>query len=463
MFCTMLEKRVISFILEHDLIDPDDRVMIGVSGGPDSVFLLDLLSSYSKKLRFKLCCCHIDHGLRGEASRDDERLVEELALEREIPFVAKRIDCVSYSELHRISLEEAARSLRLATLSEIAGEHDAQEIALGHTADDNAETFLMNLLRGTGRKGLCGIQPKRGDIIHPLLCIRRSEIIRYLKEKRIGYRVDVTNWHTHFTRNFIRHELVPLMEKGLERNVKSNILRLIEIIASEEEVLAEMTGRIFSDICSISAEGISIGRSDFKKVNPAMQNRLILRCFDEVAEKRASLNSREVCAIRRSALGESSGSSFLHHGVEYLIGADSLFIGRRRPVKGGVENELILSTSDEVTFHDKFLIKTRILSEINGDLSNPDCAYFDLEKLVMPLTIRKRRNGDVFVPFGMAKKKKVKELLIDTKVDFWARDMIPIVSDARGIIWVAGVRRSADAMVDQSTKRILKIEKRTIG
>ncbi len=463
MFCKAVLSKVFDFISAHGLVEPNDTILIGLSGGPDSVFLATLLSQYINEINANLVCCHVNHGLRGEAARRDEEFVKRFAAERGMPFMLKCVDVASHRKEHHLSPEEAARQLRLDALEEAGKEQGVKKIALGHTADDALETFLLNLLRGTGRKGLSGIQPKRDNIIRPLLSIRRKEIIRYLKENDISYRIDATNWQCDFTRNFIRHELVPLIEKKLKRNVKSNILQLISIIDSEEELLARMTNKLFTESCVVSHDGITLRRAEFRNMDPALQRRLIVRCFAEAAKGGHGLNFREIEAIRKAAVGRTSGVTFSHCGVRFLIGAEVILIAGGKSERTGAAGEMTLHTSDEVTFRDRYRIRTKVLRKINGDIEDRDRAYFDLAKLVLPLTLRSKRNGDKFIPFGMEHEKKVKELFIDQKVPFWERDTIPVISDAKGIIWVAGVRRGASAKVEENTERILKIEKRDLG
>jgi tRNA(Ile)-lysidine synthase len=462
MFCKTVVSKVFDFIRTNGLIEHHDTVLIAFSGGPDSVFLTTLLSQYVKEVNGNISCCHINHGLRGETAERDEAFAERFAKERGIMFVSKHVDSGTHSREYGLSLEEAARQLRLDALEEVRVELNAQKIALAHTADDVVETFLFNLLRGTGRKGLSGIKPKRGRIIRPLISIKRDEIIRYLKKRGIDYRIDATNWKCDFTRNFIRHRLIPCVEQELKRNVKSSILQLITIMNNEEMLLSRMTNECFTNMCSISHEGITLPRMEFRKMDTALQRRLLVRCFTEMVKTEQWLNFKEIDAIRKATTGDSSGAVFSCRGVRFCIGPESILIAREEGSSGGTDR-VTLQTFDEVTFCNRYRIRTEVIDRINGDIENRNCVYFDLDKLVLPLTMRSRRDGDRFVPFGMGHEKKVKELFIDEKVPFWERERIPVILDGKGIIWIAGIRRGAAAAVDEQTKRILKIEKRGLG
>ncbi len=463
MFCKMLEQRIDEFIEMHGLVEKRSVILVAVSGGPDSVLLASVLSNYINKVSGKLVCCHVNHGLRGEDAERDERFVEEFASAQRWGLVKKHVDVASYRREHRLSIEEAARTLRFRALEQARQEVGAQRIALGHSADDAVETLFLNLLRGTGRKGLSGIEAERGRIIRPLLTVRRAEIIHYLKEKGLKYRVDATNWQCDFTRNFIRHELIPRIEQKLKRQVSSNILQLQSILRSEEALLTQMTDECCMHSCRMKNQDMNLQREDVRNMHPALQRRVIRRCFDEMVEGEKRLNFKEIEAIRKAAMGMMSGATFSHHGVRFLIGSESILITRQAPAQAETPGEMVLDTAAELTFQDRYLIRTTILERLNGDYENRDCVYFDLEKLALPLTVRTRREGDAFIPFGMKQRKKVKELFIDTKIPFWERDRIPVIADTKGILWIAGVRRAAAAAVDGHTKRILKIEKRDCG
>jgi tRNA(Ile)-lysidine synthase len=463
MFRKSVVSKVFDFIDSQGLVEPDDSILVGFSGGPDSVFLVTALNQYIERVRGSIICCHVHHGLRGSAASDDEAFVRLFAAEHGLPFSSVHVDVKARMREQHRSLEVAARELRLNALERERKRQGARSIALGHTADDAVETFLLNLLRGSGRKGLSGIQPKRSHIIRPLLAVTREEIISHLKCNRINYRVDATNWQSAFTRNFVRHELLPYIEKRMNRTVKSNILQLISIINGEEELLDRMTSEIFSSRCTVGRDGFSMSREDFKDLDTALQRRLIARCFSETVAGMKWLNFKEIEAIRASGTGKSSGVTFSYHGVRFLVGARSIMVAREIPEQQDSGEEVTIPMPGEVAFLGRYRIRTAIIDSVNGDMKSNDRAYFDLDKLAMPLTLRGRRHGDAFVPFGMEHEKKVKALLIDEKIPFWEREAIPVVSDAHRIIWVAGVRRSAHAPVNEKTKRVLKIEKRELG
>ena len=460
-----IENRVIGCIKTNRLITSGDKVLVAVSGGPDSIFLFNLLNRYKNELSIELFCCHINHNLRGEVSKKEETFVRNVSKSMGIQFVSRSVDVLSYSKEMHLSIEDAARKMRLKVLKNIADEINVQKIALGHTSDDSIETFFLNLFRGAGRKGLSGIKLQREIFIRPLLCISKKEITVFLKENNIDYRIDVTNWNRDYRRNFIRREIVPLIEEKINSNLKANILQLISVINNEEELLSKVTDEVIENICKKTEDGILVERDGFRTLKPALQRRVVMKCFEKIAGKNKSLKFKEIEALRNTISGTSSGLYFSYHKSEFFIGADTVLVRRSETVIEKAEkcDVVKLNIPGDVQFKECCSIITSVLKNINGNINDKKCVYFNLSEIHPPLVVRTRRNGDKFSPFGMNKKKKIKDFFIDEKVPFWERDKIPLVVDTKDILWIVGLRRSDLAKVGDKTERVLKIEERQIG
>lgn len=462
-----IEKKVIDYIEKNGLIKAGERILVAVSGGPDSIFLLHLLNFFKNECSIDLICCHINHNLRGEDSERDENFAKDHFRSMNLQFVMRSVNVSSYRKKQHLSIEDAARQLRLKTLEKIAEETDSQKIALGHTFDDLVETFFLNLLRGAGRRGLLGIRERRGRFIRPLLCLSKKDILIYLKERNIDYRIDVTNWNSQYSRNFIRRELVPQIEERLNRSVKTNISQLIEVLKDEEEVLSRTVEKIIEKILKKSEEGIIIERETFRSLEAALQRRVIMRCFEKMAGEDKRLNFREIESLRSAISGRSSGLQFSYYGTTFFVGTDNVLAENRLVSLEGYgeekQDKIILDIPGNVQFQNRYHIVASVLESINGDIVNPDCVYFDLDEIHPPIVVRTRTDGDKFKPFGMKQDKKVKDFFIDSKIQFWERDKIPLILDSKDILWIVGLRRSDVARVGEKTERILKIEKRKIG
>jgi tRNA(Ile)-lysidine synthase len=462
-----MRKEIFCNLKKNKLIEENDKVMVGVSGGPDSIFLLHFLNKYKQELKISTLCAHINHSIRSQTSDRDEIFVGDMCKRMKIPFVSRKVDALDYSKNKQLSLEDAARRLRLKNLEIIAKEMNADKIALGHTLDDCIETFFLNLFRGTGRKGILGIKSKRGIFIRPLLSIKKDEIVQFLKRNKIDYKIDVTNWIIDYKRNFIRRKLFPSMEEEFGENVKRKIAQALDIYRNEEKTLNDIVDSQIHKIVKKMKDSILLDSDRFRKLDIAIQRRIIIKCFEGMVEQFRKLNFEQIESLRKAILSKSSGLRFSYYGIGFLISQDSVLIRNendfdKKSRETSSENE-ILEIPGEFSYENNNIIVTSIIKEVNGDMDNPDCTYFDLDKIKPPLTLRKRLNGDRFIPFGMDHKKKLKDLFIDCKIPFWKRDNIPLILDSKGIIWVVGVRRCDRAKIGKNTKRILKIEKRKIG
>ncbi len=457
-----VERKVFDFIDRYKLIEEGDNVLVAVSGGPDSVFLLHLFFLLQRKFGVEFTGCHINHHLRGVDSNGDEKFVVNMCKKMNVPLIVKDVDVSLFMKRKKVSLEEAARELRLKVLEEEASKLKAQKIAIGHTSDDNVETFFLNLLRGSGKTGILGIGKKRGRIIRPLLCLTKQEIVIYLKVKRLNYRIDASNWDIQYRRNFVRRELVPMIEKHLNKQVKKNILNLIEIISDEEEIVLDAVESEKLITNSESPDGILIDRIAFRKCKAAIQRRIIINVFQDVSGDYLHLNFRAIESLRKAINGVASGLKFCFFKTNFFLSVNSVLVSQKEVFEPEKHVDVELNIPLKTRFRNRWIIETSILESVDGDIKEVNCAYFDLDEVHPPIVLRTKCNGDKFVPFGMKQEKKIKDYFIDSKIPFWQRMEIPIVVDRSGILWITGLRRSNRARIKESTKRILKIVKREI-
>lgn len=286
-----------SFTAEKCLAEAGDKILLSVSGGPDSVCLVHLFWRLKKTLPIELLILNMDHGLRKESSRES-RKVELLGKKLNIPVIVKKIKVAEAADVEGISLETAGRNLRYETLAAIAQEHGFNKVATGHTASDNAETMLMWLIRGTGSEGLSGIPAARVlegrvKLIRPMLSITREEIMVYLKRQRLKYSIDSSNRELDFTRNRIRHKVVPVLREFNPRFVE-HVFNLSEIVAIDNEYLNELTARALKKLVRVSKSGIALDLKGFFRYNEALKQRILK---DILPEKRSLQNIRRLSAL----------------------------------------------------------------------------------------------------------------------------------------------------------------------
>ena len=433
-----MKYKVEKYIEKHQLLEKGSTVLVALSGGADSVALLLVLHN----LGYKCEAMHCNFHLRGEESNRDEMFVTALCQKLGIALHIVHFDTEEYAKRHGISIEMAARELRYEAFEKQRKQSGAQAIAVAHHRDDSAETLLLNLIRGTGIKGLRGIQPKNGNIVRPLLCVGREDIIEYLKWRGQDFVTDSTNLTSDYTRNKIRLEVIP---------------KLAEINPSIKESLAQTAQRI-SEAELIYRQAIEEAVKRVKKEN----------CIDiELLKKEVApttllhemlsplgFNSAQVEDIYNSI--ESEGSRQFT-ATEWCVTKDrSKFI--ITPKEEFEQADITLPHEGTVETPQGTL--TISLSLFNGDIPKQrNIACLDIEKLHLPLILRKIHNGDRFAPFGMRGTKLVSDYLTDRKKSLIEKQAQLVVTDAKGeIVWLVNERPSSRCCISESTKRILILE-----
>jgi len=486
--------RVISCIDKYRMIAEGDTVLIGVSGGIDSISLLYSLYFLKDDLKCSLVVAHANHGLRGEQSDREAEFVRKIAGDLKLPSAIEKIDVLGYMAEKGLSKQVAARELRYVFFEKAARQYSANKIALGHNADDQAETVLMRLIRGSGAKGIAGIKPVRdGKIIRPLIKINRYEITEFVKEKGLKYVEDPSNLETYYLRNKIRLELIPLLKKEYNPNIIETLRETAEIMGDEDEFLESYCSTILSDIIqSKGNEAIEIDVLKLKNFHIAIQRRIIRIALKMLKGDLLKISAVHVEDILNSINKGFSGKSLnLPDGIQaiYEYGKLKLFseadVAEEAEVRFDISikmpGETILSKpkykfATEIIspeeFHRDSSVAEFTLNEVNVLLQNDNLkrchseqseeskytAFFDMDKIKGALRVRNRIEGDIFHPSGMKGSKKLKEFFIDEKIPRRERDSIPLIVSGDTILWVVGKRVADYGKVDKDTKKILKIE-----
>jgi len=460
--------RVMDCIYKYKMIAEGDAVLIGISGGIDSITLLYSLYFLSDKLKCSLIVAHANHGLRGEQSDREAEFVRKIADELKLPFVIEKIDVLGYMGEKGLSKQAAARELRYDFFERAAKNTSANKIALGHNADDQAETVLMRLLRGSGASGIAGMRAVRDKIIRPLIEIKRDEITEFVKEKRLRYVEDPSNLEPYYLRNKIRLNLIPLLKEEYNPNIVDTLRETAEIIRDEDEFLESYCSTILSDIIqSKGNEAIEIDVLKLKNFHIAIKRRIIRIVLKMLKGDLLKISVVHVEEILNSINKGFSGKSLnLPDGICVLYEYDKLKLFREAEVEEEAEvrfdiplkipGETILSAPEY-----KFIAE--IISPVDFaaagfSLRNKFTAFFDMDKLKGALRVRNRVNGDIFHPSGMKGSKKLKEFFIDEKIPRRERDSIPLIVSGDIILWIVGERTADYGKVDKDTKKILKIE-----
>ena len=455
-------KKVKSAIIE--LVAPGDKVLVAVSGGADSLALLYLLDQFSKELGYELFVAHLNHLTRGKESDEDATFVEKEANKLSIPFFVDKID-VEKSVL-KYSFQETARILRYQFLEKTLTSINANKIALGHTADDRIETVLMNLLRGTGLKGLAGIPEVREHVIRPLLRCNRSELEQFLDERKLIYRTDSSNNEKKYLRNKIRHEVIPFLST-FNKNISRNLLSLAEIVRGEEQWMSEQAHELYAKLVTAQSGDLYFETVEFEKQPLAMKRRLIREIFYQLSGSLREITALHVQQVLDLFTQARVGSLLaLPRGVRVVCDYEKVRFclnedfglpdvdKRLRKLKiPGVTNLAQLG----IQFHAQF-VEPPLPESI--DYIH---AYFDFGKTGENIQVRFFQPGDHFVPLGMQGHKKVKSYFIDQKIPRKERPFIPIlINGDEDIIWIYGERISGQFCVNENTKKVLFIEGKVI-
>lgn len=462
-------------IREHGLFEAGDSVLVGVSGGPDSVVLLHVLNELAPALSLRLGIAHLNHGLRRPASDREAKFVSSLAKRIQLPFYTEIADVLDYRRRYRMSLEEAARHMRYRFFSKIAEQNIFDRIATGHHQDDNAELVLMYMIRGSGPLGLSGIPPMRnGRIVRPLMGLTRSQIHDFVTEKKLDVVFDASNTDEGFIRNRVRNRLIPVIKESYNPRIIETLNRQACILRDEEKWIETVIEPMFRELTIEESDGgITISVHKTCALHIGAKRRVIRKAIHIVKGNLRRIGFPHVDAVLRLMdRGPVYGSIDLPDRIRIRRCRDLLIISKEKiPLRHRTphsEGSQSLSFKYSVTIPGPLYIQeinARLqITEIAGsDLSyfdplNPAAAYFDRERLHFPLLIRNVLPGDRFTPLGMTGTQKVKTYFINNKVDRSLRANCPVLLSGDNIIWVVGHRIDDSVKVLPSTRNVLKME-----
>lgn len=447
--------RVRQTIQEYHLLETGDKVVVGVSGGPDSLALLHSLMILQGDFGYTLQVAHLNHGLRPEAAADAE-YVRDLAAAWGLPVTVARRDVLAYRQEHRLSIEAAAREVRYNFFQEVAAAVGATRIAVGHQAEDQAETVLLNLLRGSGLSGLKAMLPRRGRLIRPLLFVNRAEIEAYCRDNGLRPRRDYTNEDPVYRRNKIRHQLLPLLAREYNPAIVAALGRTAQILQEDENLLADLAHRALEGIIKKRGGGaLVLDRRGWQELAPALQRR-VLRLAAAILGRRVSFNQVE----QARAVAREGGAL--------------TWPGRLSIVVRGAEMRLQLpgQTAGRVSFSYQLQVPgltpiPEVGKAIRAEIAPPprafiagreDEAWLDRSRLEQPLLVRNWLPGDCFRPLGMQGTKKLQDYFIDRHLPAARRPLIPLVTSAGRIAWVAGLGLAEDFKVTPATGETLHLK-----
>jgi tRNA(Ile)-lysidine synthase len=449
------EQKVLKFIDDNSLIRKGDKILVSLSGGPDSVFLLHFLKKYQKRLAVSLYAFHLNHLLRGKDASLDEDFCKQLCSSLNIPLFSVRKNVKQFAHKKKISIEEAGRVLRYSELSKLLKKISFNKIATAHNCDDNAETVLLNLIKGTGLKGISGIPVKRDNIIRPILVLPKQEILKYLDLKKNKFRIDSSNFEIDLERNFIRHILLPLIRSKLNPSVDNAIFNSSQNFRSLYSYLLNSTNEVFKDIC-IRGSALNIPLNKLLKLNDDLLTfslkELVERNFSE------SLMFKDIISLK-SLISKQTGRRInLSSGLTAYKERNELIIKQNKD-SGLLEKKNIkINIGEEKTF-DNFTVSIKYADVAAISPGKEKTREFiSADNIVgSKFVIRNWKNGDKFFPIGMKGKKKISDFLNELKIESHKKKEQLLLLNGTKIVWVIGHRLDDRFKITKNTKNVLEL------
>lgn len=441
-------------IQNNKLIEKNDTIIVGASGGPDSQFLIYLLNSIKDEYKLKIILAHLNHLHRKEAI-NDENLVKETAHKLNLEFRVKRASMDDYAKTHKISAEDAGRRLRYEFFNELASQYENSKIAIAHNKNDQAETLLMRMIRGTGLDGMVAMDFRNGNIIRPVLSFSKDEIISYLDSNLIAYAIDKTNLSNDYTRNYIRNQIIPEFSTINPKAVDA--IYNLSILLKEDLIIVDRSiDSLYKEVMVLEDERqILFDLSKFDRLEDFYQKRLLRKAIGKLKNNLKDISKKNIDEFL-SLTTLATGKKIIKDDLEFIKNYKTYQLAISEN-KENLEDFAFLSLNDEINFNGK-IIKATLVNSMGE--KNKNIAYFSFDKLKFPLKLRYREKGDTFKPLGFNHNKKLKDFFIDQKIDRNLRDQITIILSDDKIIWLVGFRQSEEFKVDKEDKNIIKIEVR---
>ncbi len=447
------EQKVLRFIKENDLLFWGDKILVALSGGPDSVFLLHFLNKYKKKFKIKIGAVHINHGLRGKDSERDELFCKAICDELSVPFYLLRKDIKSYSKKNKLSLEAAGRKIRYDFFENISQENKYDKITTAHNADDNAETVLLNLIKGTGVKGIAGIPLRRNNIVRPILNLTKNEILNYLDENQFEYRIDKSNLSNEFERNFLRNEVIPLIQKNINPAFSNSTLNTSLILQRLNSGLAEIVCGLKSDIKSIRNKCVKIPIEFIEKENDFIVSYTIKEIIDEnFSVKLESNDLKKVFLLLKKQTGKSEE---LSKNLIALKERNNITIQKKSELKN--PNEKQISIGSEIKISNKTLSISRVTKSEIKIVESKNTEFISADEISNDFIVRAWKEGDKFFPIGMHGSKKISDFLNDIKINSFKKKNQLVLVNSGCIVWVIGRRLDNRFKITPNTKKVFKL------
>ena len=448
-----LDEKVIRFIEEHKLIKKGDRILVALSGGPDSIFLLHFLLKYKRKYRIEVGSMHINHMIRGKEAERDEKFCARLCEQFAVNFHTAKRDVPSYAKKNKISIEEAARDIRYQELGKVRKKFGYDKIATAHTCSDNAETMFLNLIKGSGLKGLSGIPISRGEIIRPVLTITKDEILKFLKQNKIKYLTDESNRSNVYERNFIRNKIFPLLNRELNPKLEETLFKSSLVLRRQAEVQSSVVEIVSKLVVKQKKNSLEIDLTSLNKITTDIWSDVIKLALDRTFLAQFSFND---CKKVMSLIQKQNGKSVNISKNLAAVKERNIILIFPKPVnQKAVFVKLKIGESVQAGE-----MKIRIEKVGKQEIEYSTDKNIELiggDELVDEFVLRTWRNGDRFYALGLKGSKKISDFLNDRKVTVSEKPKQLVLLNNNKIVWVVGHRIDDRFKIKNTTRKVIRL------
>ena len=468
--------KVRKYMEQFNMAEKGESVIVGVSGGADSVCLYKILLELKNYFDIDIIAVHIHHGIRGDEADRDMKFVENMCKNDGVKFKCYKYNVPEYAKANGLSEEEAGRMLRYKAFDEVAKELISNgrsvKIAVAHNRNDSAETFIHNLCRGSGLKGLAGIPYKNGSIIRPVLCLTREEIERYLSEHKIEHIDDSTNFTEDYTRNKIRHRVLPYLNENINDNSISHICQAADELREIEDYLSEITNYAYENIVSEHNKCIYINRKALADEKEIIQKRVVRVCIEKAAGKLKDITRKHVEDVIDLCGRQTGRYIMLPYGIIARVQYENIILEREninksideKNIEKDIRKDGVYTLGDEefdvrIIDVEKEGINIKFLINQLKNYQNLYTKCFDYDKIQFTVQLRYRESEDYLVINAKGQRKKLKSFFVDNKILAEKRGMIPVFADGSHIIWIVGHRISEEYKVTEDTRHLLIISR----
>ncbi len=447
------EEKVIKFISSRSLISKGDKILIALSGGPDSVFLLYFLNKFRNKYRIELAAFHLNHKLRGKNSATDQKFCRELCENLNVPLFEAAVTIKSFASKIKSSVEEAGRIIRYRLLNAILLKNGFNKIATAHIKDDNTETVLLNLIKGSGINGMTGIPEKRDNIIRPLLCLNKSEILEYLHSQKIQYRLDESNLSDEYERNYLRQNIIPVIKDKLNPSFDNALLNSSLIFKALKDFIEKYINEASAAVVKSKKNELVINIEAQKKYHQFLIAESLKACV--LKKWKISLGFEDIRRLLELFTSQSGTFINLKEGLAACKDRGNLII--RKQHKEKINEEYTIKPEQTInTEYGKISLKFIDQKKIKFN-SDPNIEYISADYISEKLILRKWQAGDKFFPLGMKGEKKISDFLIDIKMSRLDKQNQFVLADGKKIIWLIGKRIDNRYRITVKTEKVLEL------